>query len=173
VGNWEHAHLFMDDSGTVVAESDLSSQEVVLTGGGGGSQTVLSAVVDLTSAQIATLFTVPIEVLSAQGVGTVIVPVSASFQYFAGAVAFVDTAHVAVGSVPGTLTFTFNFNADVAFNGLDSVIAFGQPSSLSPIQTSVENVPLYIFGVDQDPGDAGASDGTARVQFLYYVMNLL
>jgi hypothetical protein len=37
VGNWEHAHLFMDDSGVVVAESDLSSQEVVLTSGGGGS----------------------------------------------------------------------------------------------------------------------------------------
>jgi hypothetical protein len=137
----------------------------------GGSQTVLSAVVDLTSAQIATLFTVPIEVLSAQGVGKVIVPVSASFQYFAGAVAFVNAVHVVVGSVPGTATF--NFNTDVAFNGLDSVIAFGQPSSSSPIQTSVENVPLYIFAVDQEPGDAGASDGTARVQFLYYVMDLL
>jgi hypothetical protein len=45
VGNWEHAHLFMDDGGVVVAESDLSSQEVVLTGGGGGSQTLAQTLV--------------------------------------------------------------------------------------------------------------------------------
>jgi hypothetical protein len=37
MANWEHAHLFMDDSGVVVAESDLSSQEITLAGGGGGS----------------------------------------------------------------------------------------------------------------------------------------
>lgn len=34
--NWEHAHLYMDDAGTVVARSDLSSQDVNLTAGGGG-----------------------------------------------------------------------------------------------------------------------------------------
>lgn len=33
--NWEHAHVYMDDDGTVIASSDLSSQVVDLTAGGG------------------------------------------------------------------------------------------------------------------------------------------
>lgn len=35
--NWEHAHVYMDDAGTVIASSDLSSQVVDLTAGGGSS----------------------------------------------------------------------------------------------------------------------------------------
>jgi hypothetical protein len=165
VGNWEHAHLFMDDSGTVVAESDLSSQEVVLTGGG-GSQPLQEVTIDISTAAFTAWNTSPIEVLVGQGAGTAIIPVAA-FLETGGTQAFGTSGgnptlcFLSGGNTPSLIRCfrepLLNITQSLEF--FVALARLGNPQ-LSPHADVIDsdNATLLLVGMNLSEGDERASD---------------
>lgn len=107
-----------------------------------------SVVRDLTAAEIATLASAPVELIPSQGGGTVIVPVSAVFQYVPGTVAFGSdfTAQLEVGGDP------FPAIPGIPTDGLVASVrgrAAGSVSELAP------DTALTLTG-NADPGAKGS-----------------
>lgn len=127
--------------------------------------------VDLSADQIRTLFSSPVTIIPAQGVGTVVVPISAVFQYKAGVAAFTndDTLSFGVGSKP-VLTSGVGPAGTIVFSALTSQVCFFAPEADNEPQSNHENGAAVLFADTQDPG--GLGDGTARLTTSFYIMVL-
>ena len=126
---------------------------------------------DLTTEEIKTLFSAPVTVLPAQGVGTTIAAVAATFQYKAGSVGFTndDTMSLGVGTKPVMNSGTAP-DGTIAFSIPISQVSFFLNDGDNEPQANHENGPLVLSCDTQDPG--GSGDGTGRLTVLYYVMKL-
>lgn len=127
---------------------------------------------DLTAAQIATAGTAPVEIIPAQGVGTVNVPVSCVLQYKAGTVGFNNdsTCAILVGAKPVMSSGTAPDGTIVFSVTVDQVCYFGPLADNEP-QSNHENAAVFFQAEAGDPG--GTGNGRVRLILLYYVMALL
>lgn len=127
---------------------------------GGGAGALQTVTVDLTTDDIATLNSVPVEIVAAQGAGTFIVPVGASFQFKVATSSFASTGgNLALGFAAAGLAIMIS---DTAFNDADSLVrTFTTLAALNPsdvfgaLQAEVENLPL-VFSCGSDPGIVGS-----------------
>lgn len=120
-------------------------------GDGGDPGFLRMVTVDLTAEQIAFLESGEVEVVEAQGPGTWIVPVAATFQYTPGVSPFANGGgQLALGSSSAHLT-----SANAAFNELNSWVRPFEPNAFANSQTSVENLPLELYAAT-DPEYAGS-----------------
>jgi hypothetical protein len=129
-------------------------------GGGGGS--VLSAIVDLTTAQIATLHSAPVTLVAAPGAGLVLVPVAGSLQSLAGTEPFGVPTFVRVG-YPATDHLEISTSDPFVWSVVASEYqAIQSNSAATPkAQAAAENAPLELFAGGSDPGLTGSILTTA------------
>lgn len=125
-------------------------------------------IVDLTTAQIGTLFSSPIEIIPATGSGTAIVPAFASFAY-SGTQGFTNEPnHIGLAiDITNAFAITFGDSAQVTVSG--SIISIGKHQN----GYLFENQPLMLTA-DLDPVVvSGTSNGVARVAVWYGIMYLV
>lgn len=137
---------------------------------------VQTTVLDMVAGQFATIGSVPVNLVPAQGVGTVVLPISGVLQYKAGTVGFSNSNPVptlAFATVPteAVLTFVTGSWADLV-----SMVVFPQLGEVvqPKIQSDCENVALVLTSEDgDDPGLELGSDGVVRVVVRWTLGRLL
>jgi hypothetical protein len=128
-------------------------------------------VIDLSSDDIRTLNSQPVTIIPAQGLGTVVVPISCVFQYDAGTVGFTndDSLSFGVGAKP-VLNSGTGPDGTVVFSVPISQVTYFVPLGDNEPQANHENGPAVLSADTTDPG--GSGNGTARISVEYYVMRL-
>jgi hypothetical protein len=123
---------------------------------------------DLATADIAVLNGTPVTLVLAQGAGTLIVPVAASFHYKAGSVGFTQNAALSLvyaGDTTALLT-----GPTIAFSGTTSQLGTFLPATAAQTLTEGENKALVLLA-SADP-TIGTANGSGRITVFYYVMEL-
>lgn len=115
--------------------------------GSSGSVELNSVTIDLSASDIGTLNSIPVEIVAAQGPGTFIVPVAASFQFKVGSSLFSQSGVLAVGlGAPVMLSVSAPFNDPeswvVLFAELDDIVS--PVGAFYADQNLVDNVALTL-----------------------------
>lgn len=128
-------------------------------------------VVDLSADDIRTLFSKPVTVIPAQGLGTVVVPISCVFQFTGGSVGFTndDTCSFGVGTKPALNSGTAP-DGIIAFSIPVAQVCYFVPLGDNEPQANHENAPAVLSADSTDPG--GVGNGTGRISVEWYVMTL-
>jgi hypothetical protein len=125
-------------------------------GVGGGA--ILTATVDLSAADIATLSSVPVQVVATPGANKVIVPVSAAFAFTPGVAPF---------TAPSTVGLSCLTSASIAFDALSTVLSYFLTEAV--VDAPKDDEPLMVQASEEPDG---SGDGTARITVAYFVMDL-
>src|SRR5262245_41213812 len=127
------------------------------------SRFMYPSVLDLTAAQIATLNTVPVDLIQSPGAGLVICPIGAAWQYKPGNVAFTSAVTLRLIWSDGTLL------ASVASVGLNTTTAKqGTFAPLGPAGGGVGGGSNLFLTASADP--SGLGDGTLRIIVAYQIL---
>ena len=108
---------------------------------------LLAVTRDLTSTEIATLYSAPITLVPAMGAGVALIPVAGSFQYKPGTTAFVQDAYC-YAFTPGG----YGIGCNMHFDNLTPYV--GQLQNIDTFQFSVANTGL-VLQLSRDPGELG------------------
>jgi len=137
----------------------------------GESTGVYFDTIALSSADIATL-SGGIDVVPAQGSGTIVTPVYATIQYTPGSVSFTNDAFVSI-EINGSTSSSFDTNDIMAFNTASvGDIGYQEFQRLAPtyqLVANIENQPIKLYA-DVDPTDPGGANGTVSVYIEYKVI---
>jgi len=147
----------------------LSSINIAFDGDQIGSAPVsssgelMSSTIELTSAQILSLHTTPIEVVPAQGAGTVICPLQAQYELKYGTTPYATNTQVSL-YLGGASWISFGSILSVS-QDLWSQRSIAQNASVNGANYTI-NQPLTITVLNGDPT---AGDSTFRIKVLYTV----
>src|SRR5262249_51319960 len=103
-------------------------------------RTITRLIVDITSTQLASLFTSPLTVVPAQGAGTIILPVVGAVHYKPGSVGFTNNRQV--GLFLSSVQITAGNS--ISFTGTTAQIAPFSNSSTVQTESTIENTDLLL-----------------------------
>ncbi len=134
-----------------------------------------TAEVTLTSAQIKNLHATPIDIVPAQGVGKVIVPISIISKFiYGGSNVFVAGASQSIQLSYGTVTQILNIAQNAVIVANASSYSNGPSNLFTNIPSAnVENMPLTAYNpIATEISGNAADDNTITIVVLYYVVDI-
>lgn len=139
-----------------------------------GGSSFLTSTTTLNAAAILTMQSIPVQLVAAPGVGKVIQPFYAVYQYKAGAIPFFDTSGgVRLGLLIGS---SVNYQDRVPAGGfidqLTNQIATDGGDQILDTQANLENGALFV-SQDSTGGDFSAGDGSLVITVYYAIVTLV
>ncbi|GAG67338.1 unnamed protein product [marine sediment metagenome] len=113
---------------------------------------------EVSSAEILTLNSVPLELVEAPGTGSILMPITAIVKYYYGTIVYATNLNLIILLDNGTIVLNFN---NLISLGADTVM-FSGTGTLAPAQLENEGIELSV-----QTGDPTAGDGTLVVHLWY------